>query len=150
MDQKSFESYLSDRYEDQIDWYDRKAAWNQTLYRWLQWTIIGLAALSPILIELTRDLQSGPLPYLPTVTTAVVAILTAGLKTFQYQEHWINYRTTCETLRKERYFYEAGLGDYRDSRDKEALFVERVEALISRENTMWVSAQSKPEGESQG
>ena len=150
MDQKSFESYLSDRYEDQIDWYDRKAAWNQTLYRWLQWTIIGLAALSPILIELTRDLQSGPLPYLPTVTTAEVAILTAGLKTFQYQEHWINYRTTCETLRKERYFYEAGLGDYRDSRDKEALFVERVEALISRENTMWVSAQSKPEGESQG
>jgi hypothetical protein len=77
-----------------------------------------------------------------------VAILTAGLKAFKYQENWINYRTTCETLRKEKYFYEAGLGEYASAEDKEALFVDRVESLISRENTMWVSthrAETKSE-----
>ncbi|MHC4367051.1 MAG: DUF4231 domain-containing protein [Planctomycetota bacterium] len=69
------------------------------------------------------------------------------LKTFKYQENWINYRTTCETLRKEIHFYRVGWGDYRDSKDREALFVERVESLISRENTMWLTTQQPEEAE---
>jgi len=68
-----------------------------------------------------------------------VAILASVLKIFKYQENWINYRTTCETLKKELYFYDAGLNDYSSSKDKEAHFVERVESLISRENTLWLS-----------
>jgi hypothetical protein len=149
MDQDAFSQYLKDRYEDQIDWYDRKAARNQTIYRWMQWTLIVLAAITPILIEL--DLK--PLGWLQwaTLTSAIVAILTAGMKTFKYQENWINYRTTCETLRKERYFYDAGLGDYGTEKDKEAIFVERVESLISRENTMWVSThKAEPKSEKPG
>ena len=138
MDEESFSQYLKDRYQDQIDWYDRKAAHNQTIYRWMQWTLIALAAITPILIEL--DLEALGWLQWATLTSAVVAILTAGMKTFNYQENWINYRTTCETLRKERFFYDAGLGEYAGADDKEALFVDRVESLISRENTMWVSA----------
>lgn len=147
-EQDAFSSYLKERYEDQIGWYNRKAAHNQTVYRWMQWTLIALAAVTPILIEL--DLK--PLGYVEgsgsaggivqwaTLTSAIVAILTAGLKTFKYQENWINYRTTCETLRKEIHYYDAGVGEYADAPDREALFVDRVESLISRENTMWVSA----------
>ena len=82
--------------------------------------------------------------HLPTLTAVAVAILTTGLKTFKYQENWINYRSTCETLRKEKRFYDAGLGDYGNTKDKEALFVDRVESMISRENTMWVRTH-KPE-----
>ena len=59
--------------------------------------------------------------------------LTAGLKALKYQENWINYRTTCQTLRKEKHFYDAELNDYRGAKDKEAVFVERVESLISRD-----------------
>ena len=139
MDQEAFSTYLTDRYENQIAWYDRKAARNQATYKWMQWPLLVLAAITPILIELDLD----PLGWVQwaTLTSAVVAILTAALKTFNYQENWINYRTTCETLRKEKYFYDAGLGDYGSAKDKEALFVDRVESLIARENTMWVSAQ---------
>ena len=36
----------------------------------------------------------------PIVTSVLVAIITASLKTFKFQENWINYRTTCETLEK--------------------------------------------------
>jgi hypothetical protein len=140
MDQDAFSQYLKDRYETQIGWYDRKAARNQTIYRWMQWSLIVLAAITPILIELDLDPLGAGWVQWATLTSAVVAILTAGLKTFKYQETWINYRTTCETLRKERHFYDAGLSDYRTTDDREALFVDRVESLISRENTMWVSA----------
>jgi hypothetical protein len=84
--------------------------------------------------------------WLAVIIAALVAIGTTILKTFKYQENWINYRTTCETLRKEIHFYRAPLGDYRDSDDREALFVERVESLISRENTMWLTTQRLKEG----
>jgi len=82
------------------------------------------------------------------VTSVIVAILASTLKTFNYQEHWMNYRTTCETLKKEYHFFEANVGDYADTNDKQALFVERVEALISRENTFWVESckENKYEG----
>ena len=64
------------------------------------------------------------------------------------QENWINYRTTCETLRKEKYFYDGGIGEYRSAANAEAIFIERVESVIARENTLWISAQ-KPESKSE-
>ena len=74
-----------------------------------------------------------------TVGIAILlAIGTAALKTFKFQELWISYRTIAETLKKEEHFYRARIGDYQDVDDTEALFVERVESLISRENTLWV------------
>ena len=60
-------------------------------------------------------------------------------------ENWITYRTTCETLRKEINFYEASIQGYDAVADKEALFVERVESLISREHTLWVTTHEKEE-----
>ena len=39
MDQDAFSKYLAKRYEDQIAWYDRKAARNQTTYTWMQWPL---------------------------------------------------------------------------------------------------------------
>ena len=81
--------------------------------------------------------------WVAVVISALVAIGTSVLKTFKYQENWINYRTTCETLRKEIHYYNASLNDYNFSNDPMALFVERVEALISRENTLWLTVQKK-------
>ena len=84
------------------------------------------------------------LRWIAIISSGIVAVGTALVKTFKYQENWINYRTTCETLRKEKHYYDAKLYDYRDAKDPEALFVERVEALISRENTLWLISQ-KPQ-----
>ncbi len=142
MEKEDFQKYLKDRYEDQINWYDKKSAWNQKLYRYFQWSVIILAAITPLLVITAPETNRWP----AVIIAALVAIGTTILKTFKYQENWINYRTTCETLRKEIHFYKAALGDYRDSEDREALFVERVESLISRENTMWLKAQQPKEG----
>jgi hypothetical protein len=40
-------------------------------------------------------------------------------------------------------FSDAGLDEYTDSQDKEGLFMKRVEALISRENTLWLTTLRK-------
>ncbi|MBN2131802.1 MAG: DUF4231 domain-containing protein [Sedimentisphaerales bacterium] len=143
METADFQRYLSERYEDQINWYDKKSIWNQKLYRYFQWSVIVLAAVTPVLVAIAPDTNRWP----AVIVATLVAIGTGGLKTFKYQENWINYRTTCETLKKEIHFYRAGLGDYRESEDREALFIERVESLISRENTMWITAQRPKEKE---
>ncbi len=63
-----------------------------------------------------------------------------------YAKRAIYNQKTSETLRKEIHFYKSGVGEYKDIDDREALFVERVEALISRENTMWLTSQ-RPKSE---
>ena len=153
MDQSTFSKYVEDRYVDQVNWYDGKARENQTKYRRLQWALIILAAMTPALIELDlNELIGKGFGHLATVTSVVVAILTAALKTFKYQENWINYRTTCEALRREKYLFDGAIGEYKSAVNKEALFIERAEGMMSRENTLWISAQksdSKSEEEQQ-
>ena len=137
MDSQEFERYLKERYFPQIDWYNKKAKQNKRIYIVFQWILIILSAATPIIIAL--DLAKP----IPIIISAIVAILTTGTKTFKFQENWINYRTTCETLKKEINFYKAGVDDYASVNDKEAKFVERVETLISRENTLWLTISKK-------
>ena len=139
MDAAEFQTYLDERYYPQIEWYDKKAIWNQKVYKYLQWGIIILAAITPVFVAISATWGKA----IPIVLSCLVAIGTASLKTFKYQENWINYRTTCETLRKEIYYYNAKIDDYEDSDESMGLFVKRVETLISRENTMWLTVQKK-------
>jgi hypothetical protein len=112
----------------------------------MQWALIILAALTPVLIQFDMNPAIGKgLGHIATLTSVIVVILTAALKTFKYQENWINYRTTCEALKKEKYLYDAGLADYQQPDDRQAQFVNRVEALLARENTIWLSVQKKKE-----
>ncbi len=152
MTEDEFDAYRKNRYDDQVGWYDRKAGANQTIYCRMQWAIIILAAVTPILVVfvLDKDLP-GWLQHLPAFTSAVVVILTAAMKTFKYQENWTNYRATCETLQREKHLHDANLGDYRAGSDeqKRSAFVERVESVLARENTTWLSTQ-KTERQDEG
>ena len=137
MNKDDLKEYLKNRYYDQIDWYDKKAIYNEKMYKGLQTIVAILSVITPIMLVAREEW----LLWLAVVSSGIVAIGCALLKTFKYQENWINYRTTCETLRKEIHYYDAKLYDYHDTKDPEALFVERVEALISRENTLWLISQ---------
>jgi hypothetical protein len=141
MNKEEFEKYLEDRYIPQVNWYDRKAIWNHKSYQALQWISLILASLTPVLILTGQDWSK----WLAAAIALLAAISVGSLKIFKYQENWINYRTTCETLRKEIYYYRAGVQGYDATNDKEALFVDRVESLISRENTLWVITHEKEE-----
>jgi len=139
MEKEQFENYLSSRYQKEIAWYDKAARRSYYGYQIFQWAAIILSASTGVLVVIGE----GPIKWAAAVIAVMVAISTAALKTFKYQENWINYRTTCETLRKEFHYYQAGIQGYGDAEDKEALFVERVESLISRENTLWVITHEK-------
>lgn len=140
MDKQDFQDYLENRYYNQIKWYGSKSRYNQKMYKSCQIVITIFAVITPMLLFV----QDKMLQWVAIVSSLTVAIGTALIKIFKYQENWINYRTTSETIKKEIHYYNARLHDYADAKDPEALFVDRVESLISRENTLWLVSQ-KPE-----
>ncbi len=146
MEASAFKSYLTDRYQDQISWYQRKAATNKSRYQIFQWTVIVLSAIVPVLVALPIKYQVEYHQLLTIVVSVFLAIGTAGVKAFKFQENWINYRSTSERLIQEKYYYEGNVGEYSETGDKESLFVKRVEALLAGESSQWVSTQKSPGG----
>ncbi len=151
MNDEAFNKYLKERHEDQLDWYDSRSARNKRIYYWVQSIVIGLAAITPAFAGtgLAKTGEHVWAIWLTMVCSILVAIGTTLLKTFKYQENWLNYRTTAETLKKEKVLYDTETGDYLglDVVNRRALFVERVEAVISRENTLWLTTQRKKDKE---
>ncbi|KAB2880910.1 DUF4231 domain-containing protein [bacterium] len=143
MDKEQFSKFIEERYNKETNWYDHKAQKYKTYYTRFQFSVIILSTLTPVIISQESNMsRSGEFDYWKLVAISLstaVAIITTLLKTFKFHETWINYRTTCETLRKEIHLYNASVGEYGRTAEKEKLFVERVESLISRENTLWLS-----------
>ena len=145
MDQDKFEKYLTDRYEDQIKWYSAKASTNKQRFQYFQWMVIILAAVTPVLVTAGKaNLPKGWGNWI-FGTTVVVSILlaigTAGIKAFKFQENWTNYRATAERLIQEKYYYDGNVGEYGETENRETLFVKRVEAIFSGEGSQWISVQ---------
>jgi len=144
MDKENFNKYLEERYNNQVKWYDEKSKLNQKIYKFLQLIIIIFAAITPILV-LQREYY---INIIAAVLAIIVAISAGSQKAFNYQENWINYRTTCEVLKKEYFFYTNKVQGYENAANPEGLFIERVESIISKENVYWIATyKKKPEGE---
>ena len=129
------EEYLRDRVDDQIDWYNKKSQANQKWYKWLRVIEIIAAASIPFVAGyMGNDILW------PKVTAGslglIVAIITAIVGLYNFQEHWVEYRTTCESLKHEKFLYLTKTEPY-NIEDPFPLFVKRIESLISTENTKW-------------
>jgi hypothetical protein len=152
MDKAVFDEYVENRYKKQMAYYSNASAKNQKKYKLFQWILIILSAVTPVLaamngITLSHKDQifttgSQVLQILLVIVSSVVAILTTGLKTFQYQDLWVTYRNTYEKLKPEYYYYEFNIEPYAAAGvDKESLFVSRVEAILGAEHMQWPAAK---------
>src|SRR5665648_1231593 len=148
MDSETFKEYLEKRYYDQLNFYDKSSGRNQKKYRYFQWILIILSAITPVLAALDRE--TFKLLFVVVVISADVAIVTTGLKTFQYQELWANYRATCEQLKPEIHYYNFNVGPYGLAGvDKESLFISRVETILDKEHQGWPPAKNIREDRNQ-
>jgi Protein of unknown function (DUF4231) len=66
---------------------------------------------------------------------------------YQLQTNWLLYRSTCESLKHEKFLFLAGAGPYRVAQNRHSLLAERIESLVSQEHAKWASTQevSQPE-----
>jgi len=124
-----------ERLEDQIDWYDRKSRSNQRYFKRIKVVEILSAAMIPFISALS-------LPRMMWVTGGLgvlITVLEGMLQLNQYQQNWISYRSTCESLKHEKYVYLGKASPYAGSPDPHALLAERVESLVSQEHAKWAS-----------
>lgn len=127
--------YLKTRMDDQISWYDKKSQYHQNWYKGLRIVEIISAASIPFLAGYIKDAE-------PHFQTAVgflgllIAVITAVVSLCQFQENWVEYRTTCESLKHEKFLFLTKTDPYNIDMPF-PLLVQRVESMISKENTAW-------------
>ena len=128
---------ILERLEDQIGWYDRKSIANQKAYKRVKLVEIAAAALIPLL-------SASGLPKVFWITGglgALITVLEGMVHLGQYQQNWIAYRSTCESLKHEKYTYLGKAAPYAMASDPHALLAERIESLVSQEHAKWASVQ---------
>ncbi len=133
------EQYLQERLQAQLDWHDRKSQWNQRWYKRLQVAVIAAGALIPLITGFSTGRPSFQVA--AGVLGSLIAIATGLAGAYRFQENWIQYRVTAESLGHEKYRFVTGVEPY-DGPDTFATLVERVEAILGEQNAQWRRTQS--------
>jgi hypothetical protein len=130
---------IMERLEDQIAWYDRRSLTNQRYFKRIKMVEIAAAAVIPFLatFNLPRVL------WLTGALGVLITVLEGMLHLNQYQQNWIAYRSTCESLKHEKYVYLGKASPYASAVDPHALLAERIESLVSQEHAKWASVQQQ-------
>jgi hypothetical protein len=129
------EEYLQERLDDQIKWYDDKSSWNQMWYKRLRALEILFSVTLPFLVS--HIAGDSDMLKLLTGAMGVAIVLIAGLVTlYKFQENWVEYRATAETLKHEKYLYLTQSAPY-DGNNAFHLLVATAESAMSKENADW-------------
>jgi hypothetical protein len=147
MTDEEYKSYVGTRYKGLVSFYDDRAQRNKRWHRVCSVFIIVVSGtLAPLIstgILLKHSMVGGFL-------SASIVMATALTSHFQFNENWLNYRRTWDALQREPYLRDARIGDYENASDRNAVFVERVEAVSSEEGKEWlgrhVRRQERPSG----
>ena len=124
------------RLEEQIAWYDLKSLHSQRWYVRLKATELISAAAVPLVAGYGLNWLAGGLG-------VVIVVIEGLLGLNQYYHNWITYRSTCESLRHEKYLWLSRAGPYTEVGGSTALLAERIEGLISTEHKHWVAEREK-------
>ena len=128
-------TYISERLDLEIKWYSQKSSWNQKRYKFLQIVEIILATLIPLLSSYT---EYRFIPFIVGVFGAIIAIIESISKLYKFHENWIQYRTTAEMLKHEKYLYLTGSRPYLTSGETpDNIFIQNIEEIISSESKNW-------------
>jgi hypothetical protein len=144
MTEEEFTAYHDGRYTRAIKYYDDRAKMNQ---RWHHICSIYVLVTSVVIAPLLSidSLLGGYGRIFAAVLAPTVAIVAGVASHFRFNENWLSYRATWDALQHEIHWRDAKNHGYKTAEDRNALFVERVEALISREGSEWLDRHIRKE-----
>jgi len=148
------ETYLTERLNDQITYYEKAAARSKQMHQRLQTAIIVFSVVVPVVVSRPPG-WAGQYQPLVVVLALLLPVMT-GLANFRkYGESWVSYRTAVELLKNEKYLFLTGSGRYRNNPNAVQDLVETVESLLSAEHNKFRSffsevRQSTPGGKGRG
>jgi len=131
------EEYISQRLDDQINWFDKKSSSNKKAFMYLRTVEIIAALIIPFLAGYVDDGNAAKVVFIGALSILVAAIASV-LTLYKFQENWIEYRMVAESLKYEKFLFLANAGCYREDCSF-AEFVERIESILSKENAKWAA-----------
>ena len=151
MSAKTPEEYALERLDDQIAWYDAKGVFNKDWFKRLKIAGMIAAASVPVVslaVPPSVALSSSPggpalAPLISAVLGSLVVLLEGVQQLNQFQANWISYRSTCETLKHEKYLFLSRAAHYTGVPSPERLLVERIESLVSQEHAKWATSSAR-------
>lgn len=138
----SFDQFV-EYYESQFEYYDSKATTNKRGDRVTRVAQIILTAVLPVAATLFAGTNEAIWRW-SIVIIALLVLINQGLRSYlNYQKKWLSYRTTAESLRREKQLFDTKTQRYETTSDPQRLFVDRVMAIVEQENREWETATRK-------
>ncbi|MBL0016838.1 MAG: DUF4231 domain-containing protein [Bacteroidetes bacterium] len=134
------EEYLKQRVDSQLDWYSDKAKLNKQWYIRLE----AVAILLSVSIPFVSNFMTTATPWVKHCVSfmgVAIAGISGFLALMKYRDNWVEYRTTAELLRHERYMFLTRTGAYAAA-NRFDIFVQTIENLLSKEVANWKNYQS--------
>ena len=128
-------SYITERYQPQLDYFELKATKNQALYMKMRRLMLISSWLTPIAIfaqvVLPDDFRVW-WSFVPMILSTVAVGSYQWEEQHNYGSQWSKFRLVAENLKRHRALLEVGTGPFRGLDEKEAqkTFVEITEKII--------------------
>ena len=128
-------NYITERLDPQINWYSQRSLKNQKRYKLTQIIEIILATLIPLLSAYSSEKL---IALIVGLFGAIIAIIESISKLYKFHENWIQYRTTAEMLKHEKYLFLTDSYPYQKAEETiENIFIQNIEEIISSESKSW-------------
>jgi hypothetical protein len=114
------------RLDDQLAWYERRERRNQRVVLPAQ----GRADRHRRRHSVAAG--TGASAWITGSLGATIVVLEGVQQLFQFQQNWIRYRATTESLKHEKYLFLSRAGPYTDPTSTDAVLAERVEGLVTQ------------------
>jgi Protein of unknown function (DUF4231) len=128
------QEYLDTRLFDQINYYSKKSRLNRKYFHWFKTIEISISVVIPFLTGYIKE--NDFVKYSIGALGIVLAVLTGLEVLFKFHDKWINYRSTLETLKQEKYMFLSQAGPYKNDQSLSTL-AERIETILAKENSTW-------------
>ena len=146
---KELESYIKDRVDDQLDYFDSSAMRNQKAYRKLKGTSIACNVLTTMTIALAFTV---PAEYKVAMGILALILSTVVLATYQIEEFqsfgakWEKFRLVAEQIKSEKYLFLNRAGTYalEDEETAKRKFIETIEGIIKGTDISYFSLMVEP------
>ena len=138
------ESYLEQRVDDQLAFYEKAANKSKRTYSGMQISVIVLGLLVPVVVNIPSEWGDGldmslPIKIAVTVMSLSLAVLNGVLNFKKYGDLWLSYRMTEELLKHEKYLFLTGSAKYKNPESSFPKFVQTIESIISAEHNKFRS-----------
>jgi hypothetical protein len=130
----NIDEYISQRVDTQISWYELQSKRHKCAYSSLRIIELTTSVSIPLVVAFVfADITNR---IITACLGVIIAVSSGILNLFRFHESWIEYRKTAELLKNEKFLF-LTKSDCYNMENSFSIFVEKIESLISKENSHW-------------